>query len=186
MKKAKQARGVNTRSVAAASVILVLAAGALFFMKSNELGKAETELAKLKDEFKANDQLIEDLKLKIDDYDTKQSFITDDRTMTIALAGTTISPEAKVKAYWNKKDGEVMLVGMNLPQHEIDKQYQLWAIVDGTPVDLGMLDANNPNTELTKKVKSGNVDAFAITLERKGGSPTPNLDQLYVIGNVKV
>ena len=185
MKKAKQARGVNTRSAAAASVILVLAAGALFFMKANELGKTEAELSKLKEEFKTNQQLVADMNVKLEDYDLKQAFITDDRTVTIALAGTTISPEAKVKAYWNKKVGEVMLVGMNLPQHEIDKQYQLWAIVDGTPVDLGMLDASNPNTAVTKKVKSGEVQAFAITLERKGGSPAPNLEQLYVIGNVK-
>jgi anti-sigma-K factor RskA len=34
-------------------------------------------------------------------------------------------------------------------------------------------------------VEMDNIQAFAITLEKKGGSPTPNLDQLYVIGNLQ-
>jgi len=29
-----------------------------------------------------------------------------------------------------------------------------------------------------------NPQAFAVTLETKGGNPLPNLDELYVIGNV--
>jgi anti-sigma-K factor RskA len=30
----------------------------------------------------------------------------------------------------------------------------------------------------------GNVDAFAITLEKAGGSPTPTMDQMVVIGKM--
>lgn len=184
MQNARNGRGINAKSVAAASVILVLAAGALFFVKNNELKKAQAELTALNEEVKAKEAIEEELNKKVEEYDDKQAFITDDRTKTIALAGTPNSPEAKVKAYWNENRGEVMLMGIHLPQHEIDKQYQLLAIVDGKPVDLGMLDESNPNTSLTKKVNVNQVQAFAITLERKGGSPTPTMDQMYVIGNV--
>ncbi len=186
MRAAENSKGINARSVAAASVILVLAASALFFVKNNKLDKAQAELKALSEEVKAKEDLTAQLNKQIEDYDAKQAFITDDKTTTIDLAGTQISPEAKVKAYWNKNKGQVMLMGMNLPQHEIDKQYQLWAIVDGKPVDLGMLDGDNPNKSFSKKVSSRRVQAFAITLEKKGGSPSPNLDQLYVIGNVVV
>ncbi len=184
MQNAQNGRGINARSVAAAAVIVILAAGALFFMRSYELRNVEEKFTALKEELQENKNLTAELNKKLDASEDKQSFLVDDRTVPVALAGTPNSPEAKVKAYWNEKQGEVMLMGMNLPQHEIDKQYQLWAIVDGTPVDLGMLDASNPNTPLTKKVNADQVQAFAITLEVKGGSPTPNLEQLYVIGNV--
>ncbi len=58
---------------------------------------------------------------------------------------------------------------------------QLWAIVEGKPVDAGMIDACSG---LCKMKNISNASAFAITLEKRGGSPTPNLEQLQVIGNV--
>jgi len=33
-------------------------------------------------------------------------------------------------------------------------------------------------------VSIADADAFAITLEKKGGSPTPTLNQLYVMGKI--
>lgn len=173
-----------TKWVAAASVVLVLAASSMFFMKNNELSKTESALAAKTNEIKAKEALVADLENQVNAYNSEQAFMTDDQTVTIALAGTPNSPDAKVKAYWNKGQNQVMLAGVNLPQNEADKQYQLWAIVDGAPVDLGMLDADNPNKTLSKKVQASEVQAFAITLEKKGGSPTPNLEQLFVIGNV--
>ncbi|WP_225974287.1 anti-sigma factor [Arachidicoccus ginsenosidivorans] len=35
-----------------------------------------------------------------------------------------------------------------------------------------------------KKVSAGQVQAFAITLEKAGGNPTPTMDQMYVMGGV--
>jgi hypothetical protein len=60
-------------------------------------------------------------------------------------------------------------VFVKLPVAPEGKQYQLWAIVDGKPVDAGLLD----NPETFEKMKSlGNAQAFAISLEAKGGSTT--------------
>lgn len=184
MQKANASENRFTKWVAAASVILVLGAASLFFMKNNELNTVESQLQAQKEEAQANKAMLADLEEKVNQYNEAQAFITDDQTQMIALAGTPNSPSSKVRAYWNKNQNQVMLAGMDLPQNEIDKQYQLWAIVDGKPVDLGMLDPENPSKPISKKVKSTEVQAFAITLEKKGGSPTPNLDQLYVIGNV--
>jgi anti-sigma-K factor RskA len=54
-------------------------------------------------------------------------------------------------------------------------------LVDGKPVDAGLLEDCNGVCKLKNIPKA---QAFAITLEDKGGSASPHLDQLYVIGNV--
>ena len=49
-----------------------------------------------------------------------------------------------------------------------------------------LLQEDIANDSILVKMKSiPNAETFAITLEKRGGSPTPDLTQLYVIGNVK-
>ena len=41
------------------------------------------------------------------------------------------------------------------------------------------------NAHVLQQLKTiGKAQAFAVTLEKKGGSPTPTLAALYLIGNV--
>lgn len=102
----------------------------------------------------------------------------------VRLAGVEKSPESSVVVFWNQQNNEVALVVDNLPKPEAGKQYQLWTIVDGKPVDMGMLDQEFGSKILQMKGAAGNVAAFAITLEKEGGSPVPTLEQMYVVGNV--
>ena len=71
----------------------------------------------------------------------------------------------------------------SLPAPSEEQQYQLWAIVDGQPVDAGVFDIEKGNILQQLKTIS-NAQAFAVTLEKKGGSPTPTLAALFLIGNV--
>lgn len=100
----------------------------------------------------------------------------------IKLKGVEKYPELLATVYQNTSD-EVYLVLENLPLAPADKQYQLWAIVDGAPVDMGMYDQTNPEKLQSMKTVE-NAQAFAITLEKKGGSATPTMEEMYVIGNV--
>ncbi|HEV8079376.1 MAG TPA: anti-sigma factor, partial [Chitinophagaceae bacterium] len=68
----------------------------------------------------------------------------------------------------------------NLPQTPDGKQYQLWAIVDGKPVDAGMISTEKGIYHIQKMKSFGKAEAFAITMEKKGGSPTPTMDQMIV------
>ena len=61
------------------------------------------------------------------------------------------------------------------------KQYQLWAIVDGKPVDAGLI---TDCIGLCKMKRIDRAQAFAITLEKAGGSPTPTLTEMYVFGKI--
>jgi anti-sigma-K factor RskA len=90
--------------------------------------------------------------------------------------------EELATVYWDSNTKDVYLWANNLPATPEDKQYQLWALVDGVPVDAGVLEADCNGLCKLSNIKK--AQAFAITLEKKGGSPKPDLTQLHVMGKV--
>jgi anti-sigma-K factor RskA len=103
----------------------------------------------------------------------------------VKMPGTKPFPQALATVYWNQASKEVFLMVNNLPLPSSDKQYQLWAIVAGKPVDMGVFDAGTDNAKLLQKMKTvDNAEMFAVTLEKKGGSPVPTMDQMYVAGKI--
>ena len=106
--------------------------------------------------------------------------LRDPNTKFVQLKGLKLSPQAKVMVYWNKTTKETFLNIADLPQPPADKQYQLWAIVNTKPVDAGVFDLDFQKVQHMKDFDS--VEAFAVTLEQKGGSPTPNLEKMYAMG----
>lgn len=83
---------------------------------------------------------------------------------------------------WNAETEMVYVDVKNLPQPPTDKQYQLWALVDGKPVDMGVFDIMEVDNGLQRMQKIPGADAFAVTLERKGGVASPTMDQMFVYG----
>ena len=98
----------------------------------------------------------------------------------IQLNGVEKHPGIIANIYWNSS--EVYLESGNLPVPPEGKQYQLWAIVDGKPVDLGLYVDDGKKVHSMKPVK--NAQAFAITLEKKGGSENPTMEDMMVMGEV--
>ena len=71
---------------------------------------------------------------------------------------------------------------VKMPMNDKEHQYQLWALVKGKPVDLGVFD-KTPDSAAMKEMKPiAYADAFAVTLEPRGGSPSPTMDEMMVIG----
>ncbi len=101
----------------------------------------------------------------------------------VKLKGLDISPESFVTVYWNKPNTSVHLLVNNLVPAPEGKQYQLWAIVDGKPMDAGVFDCT-PGAGIQTMKNIPNAQAFAVTLENKGGSPTPTMEAMYVMGEV--
>jgi anti-sigma-K factor RskA len=85
--------------------------------------------------------------------------------------------------YWDSRSKDVYLLVNNLPQATTDKQYQLWALVDGKPVDAGVFDIKE-GLSFVKMKNIPRAQAFAITLEKRGGSATPTMQEMYVLGKV--
>ncbi|CAN5549469.1 anti-sigma factor [soil metagenome] len=102
----------------------------------------------------------------------------------VMLKGMEMAPSALATVYWNQENKDVYINVHQLPMPAADKQYQLWAIVDGKPIDIGMLDLNPDLPPLHKMKTIAGAQAFAVTLEKKGGSTTPTMNAMYLMGNV--
>jgi anti-sigma-K factor RskA len=103
-----------------------------------------------------------------------------------AMKGMPISPASFATVYMDSTTKDVYLVVNNLPKPASNKQYQLWALLDGRPIDLGMIDNNYFIDQKKLVLRMKNVSAaqaFAITLEKEGGNPTPQ-GEMYVLGNL--
>lgn len=75
--------------------------------------------------------------------------------------------------YWDKKGQNAHLHLVNLENPGKNKQYQLWAFVDGKPVSVGVVDWDALNKGLLSFDFKKRPQAFAISLENYGGSPVP-------------
>ncbi|HWC52883.1 MAG TPA: anti-sigma factor [Chitinophagaceae bacterium] len=98
------------------------------------------------------------------------------------MDGTTISPQSFATVYWDTASHDVYLLVNNLPKPANDKQYQLWAFIDGKPVDMGLLDLSEKPLQLYRMKNAQTAQAFAITLEKRGNGPIPH-GAVYVKGN---
>lgn len=104
-----------------------------------------------------------------------------------AMKGMEASPASFATVYWDTASRDVYLLVNNLPKPPSDKQYQLWALLNGQPIDMGMVDNNvfiDQKKLLLRMKNVSSAQAFAITLEKKGGSEKPTMDSIYVMGNL--
>ena len=100
----------------------------------------------------------------------------------VTLQGTSNDPKALASIYWNASTQEVYLSIQNLKQLAQEQQFQLWAIVDGKPTDMGVFDHGIQGLQKMKAVK--NPSAFAITIEPRGGKSAPTLETMQVLGTI--
>jgi hypothetical protein len=161
---------------AAASVLLLLGTAYFGYQKNKalneELAKAKTEVSIQKEEIAA---LNKNLAIPLNNF-----------SQSVALKGTAGSPQSSAKIFWVRNTGEVFIEPGGLPEAPKGFQYQLWAIVDGKPVDGGMISGNQNGKKYNfQKMKTfGKAQAFAITLEKEGGSATPTMEKMYVMGTI--
>jgi anti-sigma-K factor RskA len=101
----------------------------------------------------------------------------------IMTAAKPENPDAMASVYWNASTSEVYLRIQNLKELARDQQYQLWAIIDGKPVDAGVFDGNVAGLIKMKKISEG-AATFAVTVEPRGGKSSPTLETMQVAGHV--
>jgi anti-sigma-K factor RskA len=172
------------RPAIAASIALAIVASGSAGYFWNKWQNAENRVISLEIEKSSLTNTINLTQHKLDGAYNYLSLMQDTSSVLVTLKGSALSPNAAAKVLWNKSTKEVYLGGLaSLPAPTAEQQYQLWAIVDGQPVDAGVFNLENKNILQQLKTISG-AQAFAVTLEKKGGSPTPTLAALYLIGNV--
>lgn len=102
-----------------------------------------------------------------------------------SMKGQGISPASFATVYWDTTSQDVYLMINNLPKPASDKQYQLWAFLDGKPIDMGLIEITEKPLQLYRLKKALAAEAFAITLEKKN---RPDISapagDLYVLGKL--
>ncbi|WP_336514564.1 anti-sigma factor [Pollutibacter soli] len=183
MKDAVVNRYSFLRKVAAAAIVLLLGSAALnvyYISKYRSVAKENADLIAERSS----------MYVQKDVYDTRMRemendfrMLADTSMIKVDLSGTGIPGKGGNSAivFWKQDTKDVYIAGNKLPPPPSGKQYQLWALLDGKPIDAGMIG------DCATICKLKNIPAaqqFAITLENTGGSPTPDLSQLMVIGKV--
>ena len=157
----------------AASVSLLVGVGVVMYLMQNQQN-LQNQIAQLEQKNGVDQQnyakLVE-----------KWNISSNPDMKTIVLAGVNNHPGTKAIVYLDKTSKQTYLSVENLPACPAGHAYQLWAIVDGKPVDGGMY---NSKDSIQKMHIIDNAQAFAITLEKEGGSPVPTMENMYVMGEV--
>ncbi len=98
-----------------------------------------------------------------------------------------VAPQAFAKVYLNKKEKVTYVDAKGLPPLPQGKTYQVWSLTmePFVPVSLGLMERKGTDrTEIFKFANTPQSEAVGITLEPDGGSETPTLSQLYVLGMI--
>ena len=164
--------------LAAASIALLFLSGAFniyYYNKYHNIQKDYNGLLAERTSLFAN---LDAANTKLNVLDSNMQMMKDTAMQMVAMTGKN----SKATVYWDSRSKDVYVLQNEMPKAPAGMQYQLWAIVDGKPVDAGMI--GDCGDQLCKMKNTPKAQAFAITLEKAGGSPVPTMEQLYVIGKV--
>lgn len=113
-----------------------------------------------------------------------RSILTKRIELTTVKGNKITNPDNYILAYWNPNTQQVMLVDAKLPALSPGQQYQLWALYDGKPIDAGVFDYKTLQVSSSFQKNIANAQAFAVTVEPEGGSKTPTLSNLCLMGKL--
>jgi anti-sigma-K factor RskA len=164
----------------AACLALLIASGVALMNLYNKLQESHQQIAVLTS---SNQHLV----IQARNVENDLGVLRDTSYKFLKLSGTPKAPAgAAVPIAWSKQKHKVWIdmANLKMPVNDQTHQYQLWAIVAGKPVDLGVFDSSADSTGMKemKTIAAVKADAFAVTLEPRGGSINPTMDQMMVIG----
>ena len=108
------------------------------------------------------------------------AYVNDPKTERHLLKGNDLAPEATVLNYVNHEQKSVLISLHNMPELQ-DKDYQMWADVDGKMIDMGVIDTSQ---QILTMNYIKDAESINITIEEKGGSDHPDVSNL--IGSVSL
>jgi anti-sigma-K factor RskA len=158
----------------AASLLFLVSIGAnLYWMNSQ--AEINEKMVKLESEAQSKNVAMQNMQQKLD-------IVANPDMKKIVLAGVDKHPQSKATVLWDTSSKDVYLNVNSLPKAPEGMQYQLWAIADGKPVSAGMYSEDKDGRIALSNIPDAQV--FAITLEKKGGSEVPTMENMYVMGGV--
>lgn len=164
----------------AATILLVISLG-FNYIFYNQFKETKDRLTQIESNNTLLAEQVNDQQQNLQYAELRIAHFLNEDNIHVRMDGLEVAPESFANVFWNKQSNAVFISVDNLPEPPSGHQYQLWAIKPGqAPIDAGIFDHTQLVQEL--KVIKGNVQAFAVTLEKEGGSPIATVDQTYVKG----
>nr|WP_245227672.1 anti-sigma factor [Pedobacter petrophilus] len=179
---------IRLRYALVACVALLLMSTAALFVTYSKLTDAHDQIASLNLDKEKFAGVVSKLEYSNQGLNNLVEMSESKDWATIKMQGQAISPQSKMNVYWNKKDKRVVInyLAIDLPKADAQHEYQLWALVNGKPVSLGVFGKTDSTSReaLLKMQTIQKAQAFAVTLEPMGGSVNPTMEKLTVMGGV--
>lgn len=179
----KSAESNTWKYAAAAAVVLAVVSTC---MAVHYHGKWRDTEASLKGLIAQNQRMAQDydqVTNRLDRIEKEIDIFDNPAFKRVIMKGTANAPASMAYVYWNESTKEVYLSIQIMKELSENNQYQLWAIIDGKPVDAGVFDADISGLLKMKDIGAGAV-TFAVTIEPRGGKESPSLETMQVAGNV--
>ena len=100
----------------------------------------------------------------------------------IAMYGVAPHTICRCTMFWDKKTGKMYMMIHHLPQSSSAKDYQLWAMVDGKPVSIGIVQDEIRGRFIEMSNVPAGATSFTVTLENAGGNTSPTESETYLRG----
>ena len=168
-------KNINWQKYAIAASVLFLISIIGNFLWIDDISKNKKEITELQTQKRSQD-------LALQASQEKLAILSNPDILTVPLKGVEKHPDSKAIVYWDKTSKNVYLNAEDLPKTPSGMQYQLWAIVDGKPVSAGIYSEEKNTRIILSNIPK--AQAFAITLEKQGGSESPTMENMVVIGNI--
>lgn len=172
------------------STILVLGIGGLAyytFLSREIIHQRDQQLAAVQADLTAQRQRFIALQEELTKKEEILKVLQSPRIDVVIMKGLEINPVGYGKIIWDPDRKTAILQIANLPPAPADKDYQLWVIKGKKPISAGVFSLTDPEKEtffrIDQLVESNKklINAFAVTLEPKGGVPQPT-GQMYLLG----
>jgi anti-sigma-K factor RskA len=102
----------------------------------------------------------------------------------VAMYGVGIHAICRCTMFWDKKTGKAYVMIHHLVKSGDKRDYQLWAMVDGKPVNVGLVNDEIRDRFIEVTNVPANATAFSVTLENAGGSNIPTVEETYLEGKL--
>ncbi|MBC2839077.1 anti-sigma factor domain-containing protein [Robiginitalea sp. SC105] len=157
----------------AASIAAIFAVGASFWFYNQNMNlRQENDLVNNKIRV-----LEADMKEQLEDVRNQFIVLNNPGTRKFMVNGNQKARELKAIAYVNPVKKLSYINVRNLPNLPEDKDYQMWAEVNGEMVNLGVI-RNFEDKEKLMALPYGEKSLSYITIEPKGGNTTPTVQNI--------
>jgi anti-sigma-K factor RskA len=105
--------------------------------------------------------------------------IADVKSADDVMIATLEGDDTELVVSWSPELGRVAVEADDVAATGTDRVYELWAIVDETPVAAGLIEHEGGAVNALFEVDETDVGAWGVTIEPAGGSDVPTPPILY-------